>query len=74
MTFADYFFSASPESHGQTIAALGVVAVTVLWLVMRGVSKSRHSAGCGGGGCGAVSKDAKKLQAHLSARRRSARF
>lgn len=70
MTLSEYIFSGPADARWQTLAALVVVAVTVLWLVMRVGSKSRRSSGCASGGCGAVSKDVRKLQSHLASRRR----
>jgi hypothetical protein len=48
----------------QTIAALGVVALTVALLIFSSFKK-RSSSGCGGGSCGAVSPEIKKLRAKL---------
>lgn len=59
------FADAAAGAALQTWAALGVVAITAVWLVIRLFAKSRGSSGCGSGGCGAVSPDARKLQAHL---------
>jgi hypothetical protein len=55
------------SSDFQTIAALVVVALTAVWLVVRSVRKRSHSA-CGGGECGAISRDVKELQAKLKSR------
>ncbi|HRE79799.1 MAG TPA: hypothetical protein PLN52_02065 [Opitutaceae bacterium] len=68
MTLSEYIFGGPANTHWQTLTALAVVAATVLWLVLRTTSKSRRVSGCGGSGCGAVSKDAKKLKAHLATR------
>ena len=48
----------------QTLAALAVVALTVLWLVRRAVRKD-PAAGCGGGPCGAVGPEIRKLRRRL---------
>ncbi len=50
----------------QTVAALVVVAVAATLLVLRAVRK-RQSPGCGGG-CPAVSREVKDLQAKLKRR------
>jgi len=67
MILADLFFNGSQGSQWQTIAALAVVAIAFGWLVLRGFAKTKSGAGCGGGACSAVSKDVKKLQAHVKA-------
>jgi len=48
----------------QTAAALAIVAITVTWLVFRALAKKKNS-GCGGGDCGAISPEVRKLQARL---------
>ena len=49
----------------QTIVALAIVAVTVIWLVRRTLRKDPDH-GCGSSGaCGAVSPEVKKLRARL---------
>jgi hypothetical protein len=48
----------------QTLIALTVVALVAVWLVRRAFRKERPP-GCGGGACGAVSPEVKKLQARL---------
>jgi len=48
----------------QTLIALSVVALVAVWLVRRAFRKDR-SHGCGGGACGAVSPEVRKLQAGL---------
>jgi hypothetical protein len=48
----------------QTILALAVVAVAAALLLRSWLGKKK-SPGCGGGGCGAVSPEIKKLQAKL---------
>ncbi|MBP7142439.1 MAG: hypothetical protein KBA71_11065 [Opitutaceae bacterium] len=53
------------ESAMQTWLALAVVAMCAVWLTLRLFSKARRGSDCGSGGCGAVSKDARRLQAHL---------
>ena len=52
------------SSSLQTVLALAVVAAAVIGLAYSFFGK-RHSSGCGGGGCGAVSPEVKKLQARL---------
>lgn len=44
----------------QTIAALGIVALAAGWLLWRALAK-RGRSGCGDGGCGAVSPEARAL-------------
>ena len=44
----------------QTIAALGIVALTAGWLLWRELAK-RGQPGCGNEGCDAVSPEAKAL-------------
>lgn len=51
----------------QSIVALVIVAVAAGWLVVRALAKRRNS-GCGGGECGAISPEVKKLQAKLKRR------
>jgi hypothetical protein len=48
----------------QTAAALAIVAITATWLVFRTLAKKRNSS-CGGGDCGAISPEVRKLQARL---------
>lgn len=48
----------------QTLLALAVVAIAAVWLTRR-VLRKKASHGCGGGECGAVSPEVKKLQARL---------
>ena len=48
----------------QTVLALAVVAVAALWLVRRALRKD-PAKGCGGGECGAVSPEVKKLRKRL---------
>jgi hypothetical protein len=48
----------------QTIAALVVVALVAIWFVVRAV-RNRKSSGCGGGDCGAISPEMRRLQAKL---------
>jgi hypothetical protein len=48
----------------QTATALAIVAITATWLVLRSFTKKKNS-GCGGGDCGAVSPEVRKLQARL---------
>lgn len=45
------------------MAALVIVAIAVIWLVLRALAKRRNP-GCGSD-CGAISPEVKKLQAHL---------
>jgi hypothetical protein len=52
------------SSEAQTFAALAVVALTAIWLVWRALAK-RKQGGCGGGDCGAISPEMRKLQARL---------
>lgn len=59
------FAELAPESAMQTWLALAVVAMCAVWLILRLFSKARRGSDCGSGGCGAVSKDARRLQAHL---------
>ncbi|QYM79027.1 hypothetical protein K0B96_17255 [Horticoccus luteus] len=51
----------------QTLLALLVVAVAAVWLVVRAMGKRKQS-GCGGGECGAISPEVRKLQARLKHR------
>jgi hypothetical protein len=51
----------------QTIAALGIVALTAGWLLWRGLARRGHP-GCGNEGCGAVSPEAKALLKKLKKR------
>jgi len=53
----------------QTVGALVVVAIAVVWLFWRGL-RSRKSTGCGGGACSAVSPEIKKLKSQISGKRR----
>jgi hypothetical protein len=55
----------SPEF--QTIAALIIVALAVLWLVMRALAK-RKNPGCGSD-CTALTPELKRLQAHMAKRK-----
>ena len=48
----------------QTVVALGLVAIAVVWLVWSAIRK-RKSSGCGSEGCAAVSPEIKKLRAKL---------
>jgi hypothetical protein len=48
----------------QTILSLVVVGIAAVWLVRRAFRKD-HTKGCGGGECGAVSPEVKRLQARL---------
>ncbi|MFI5355778.1 MAG: hypothetical protein ACHQ4G_00440 [Opitutales bacterium] len=48
----------------QTVLSLLAVAIAATWLVRRALRKD-PTHGCGGGECGAVSPDVKKLQARL---------
>ena len=48
----------------QTFLALGLV-VLAAGLLVRAALKKRKQPGCGGGDCGAVSPEVKKLQAKL---------
>lgn len=48
----------------QTIAALLIVALVVAAFVVRGIIQRRNP-GCGGGECGAISPEMRKLQARL---------
>ena len=48
----------------QTILSLVVVGIAAVWLVRRAFRKD-HTKGCGGGECGAISPEVKKLQARL---------
>lgn len=54
------------SDNWQTLAALGVVAITAILFIVRAVRKKRSSStGCGSGGdCGAAAKkfDAPKLR------------
>lgn len=63
------FAELPPESAMQTWLALAVVAMCAVWLTLRLFSKARHGSDCGSGGCGAVSKDARRLQTHLKKKR-----
>jgi len=47
----------------QSILALVAVGIAAVWLVRRTFRKK--SGGCGGGDCGAISPEVKKLQAKL---------
>jgi len=47
----------------QTLLSLLAVAIAAVWLVRRAFRKK--SSGCGGGECGAISPEVKKLQARL---------
>lgn len=47
----------------QTILSLLAVGIAAIWLVRRVFRKK--STGCGGGECGAISPDVKKLQAKI---------
>jgi hypothetical protein len=51
------------SSDFQTIAALGIVAITVV-LLLRAFFRKKKNPGCGSG-CGAVSPEVKKLQRRL---------
>lgn len=53
----------------QTYAALVVVAVAATYLILRALAK-RKNPGCGSG-CGAVSPEIKRLQAHLAKQKRT---
>jgi hypothetical protein len=55
------------SSEFQTIAAFVVVALAAIGLVRHAFNKRRKS-GCGGGDCGAISPEVKKLQAKLNSR------
>jgi hypothetical protein len=57
------------SSDFQTVAALVVVAVTMVALLWRAVAKRRRGS-CGGGECGAISPDVRKLHAQLKRRGR----
>lgn len=48
----------------QTLLALAIVALTAFWLVRRALRKD-PSHGCGGGDCGAVSPEIKKLRSRV---------
>ncbi|MCC6414615.1 MAG: hypothetical protein IT582_01730 [Opitutaceae bacterium] len=48
----------------QTLLSLVVVGITAIWLVRRAFRKD-HTKGCGGGECGALSPEVKKLQRQL---------
>jgi hypothetical protein len=48
----------------QTVIALGLVGAAAGWLIFSALRK-KHSSGCGGGGCAAVSPEVKKLRARL---------
>ncbi|MBP6507048.1 MAG: hypothetical protein KA257_05740 [Opitutaceae bacterium] len=48
----------------QTYLALAVVALTATGLVWKMLRKD-HSKGCGGGECGALSPEVKKLRARI---------
>jgi attachment p12 family protein len=52
------------SSSIQTIVALVLVAVAAGWLIYN-ATKKRRSSSCGGGECGAISPEVKKLQARL---------
>jgi len=52
------------SSSLQTILALVVVALAAAYL-LRGWFRKKKNPGCGGGECGAVNPEIKKLQAHL---------
>jgi attachment p12 family protein len=52
------------SSSLQTIIALAIVALAIAWLIYNAMRK-RHSSSCGGGECGAISPEIKKLQARL---------
>jgi hypothetical protein len=47
----------------QSVLALVAVGIAAVWLVRRAFRKK--SGGCGGGDCGAVSPEVKKLQVKL---------
>ena len=47
----------------QTILSLLAVGIAAVWLVRRAFRKK--AGGCGGGECGAISPEVKKLQARL---------
>jgi hypothetical protein len=51
------------SSTFQTISALAIVALAVVWLIARAVAKRRNP-GCGSD-CGAVSPEMRRLQARL---------
>ena len=55
----------TPET--QTIVALIVVALAMIWLVVRALKK-RKNPGCGSD-CTALTPELKRLQAHLSKRK-----
>jgi len=62
------------EAAMQTWLALAVVAVCAVWLTLRLFGKARKGSDCGGGGCGAVSKDVRKLQVHIKKRSHGGAF
>ena len=64
---ARYFVVIQMSSEFQTLAALAVVALAAIGLV-RHAFKKRKQSGCGGGECGAISPEVKKLQARLKSR------
>jgi hypothetical protein len=55
------------NSNLQTIAALLIVALVVVAFVVRAIVRRRNP-GCGGGDCGAISPEMRKLQARIKSR------
>lgn len=53
------------SSSLQTLIALGLVVLALAFLLRSWFGKKRNSSACGGGACGAVSPEVKKLQAKL---------
>ncbi|MFZ5496408.1 MAG: hypothetical protein ACOZE5_13875 [Verrucomicrobiota bacterium] len=50
------------SSSLQTLLALGLVALALAFLLRSWFGKKKNSSACGGGACGAVSPEVKKLQ------------
>lgn len=53
------------SSSLQTLIALAVVALAAAFLLRSWFGKKKNSSACGGGACGAISPEVKKLQAKL---------
>jgi hypothetical protein len=53
------------SSSFQTLIALGLVALALAFLLRSWFGKKKNSSACGGGACGAISPEVKKLQAKL---------
>lgn len=53
------------SSSLQSLIALGLVVLALAFLLRSWFGKKKNSSACGGGACGAVSPEVKKLQAKL---------